>query len=191
MARAALGERTAFAALVRKHQRPLFGFLGRMGLSQAEAEEVAQDTFLRAWQHLDRFDASRAAFSTWIYTIARRLALDVLDRAEHRCRVHDGNLAADMDGALPAFQDGGSAGCPLETLVQQRQRGWLQAALHTLPLADRSILASAYLQDMSLAQVAHIEGLTPAAAKARLHRARQRLRAALGTLDPQALAPAP
>ena len=64
-ARAAAGDRQAYALLVQRHQRGLFGFLGRMGLTQAEAEDLAQEAFVRAWQHLPRFDPQRAAFSTW------------------------------------------------------------------------------------------------------------------------------
>jgi RNA polymerase sigma-70 factor (ECF subfamily) len=110
-----------------------------MGLSQAEAEEVAQDTFLRAWQHLDRFDASRAAFSTWIYTIARRLALDLLERAEHRYRVHDGSRIAEAGEGTSAYQDAVSDGCQTHGDSQPP----LMAAIATLGLDRRAQVASA------------------------------------------------
>ena len=72
--RIAGGEREAFGELVQRYQQPLFGFLGRMGITQAQAEDLAQETFLRAWAHLQQFDPARAQFGTWLHTIARNLA---------------------------------------------------------------------------------------------------------------------
>ncbi|NML15114.1 RNA polymerase sigma factor [Azohydromonas caseinilytica] len=172
VARAAAGDRTAYAALVRQFQRPLFAFLGRMGLRQAEAEELAQDTFIRAWQHLPRYDAGQAAFSTWLFTIARRLALNALDRADHQ-RLRTGlDAAADEEHACDAPG-------PAQALQSRQERARLQAALRRLSPDDRSVLALAYVHELTLADVARIEGCSPTAAKARLHRARERLRAAL------------
>ncbi len=194
--RAAQGDRAAFAALVRRHQRGLFGFLGRMGITQAQAQDLAQESFLRVWRHLGEFDPRRAAFSTWLYTIARRLALNWLDRAEHTLRAPAGggsgggtarplgDEAADpVDTAAHEPAPGGWGDDPLLQLEQQRERAWLQAGMRRLPLADRSLLALAYVHDMSLAQIAQIEGVSEPAAKARLHRARGRLREMLVALD--------
>lgn len=177
LARAAAGDRGAFAALVRHYQRPVFGFLGRMGLHQFEAEEVAQEAFLRAWLHLGRYQAARGAFSTWLYTIAKRLALHELDRAERRLREPGGASPPDTACERPG---------PAQTLHQQQLRVALQAALRQLPAADRSTLALAYVHDLSLADVAQIEGCSEAAVKARLHRARQRLRNIVPALNPTA-----
>jgi signal peptidase I len=66
------GDRRAYAEIVARYEKPLFGFFGRMGLPQARAEDIAQETFLRAWMHLGDFDPGRASFTTWLYTIARR-----------------------------------------------------------------------------------------------------------------------
>ena len=172
VARAAAGDRLAYAALVRQFQRPLFAFLGRMGLRQAEAEELAQDTFIRAWQHLPRYDAAQSAFCTWLFTIARRLALNALDRADHQ-RLRTGFDAADDDSAAC------DAPGPAQALQSRQQQAQLQAALRRLSPDDRSVLALAYVHELTLADVARIEGCSAAAAKARLHRARERLRAAL------------
>jgi RNA polymerase sigma-70 factor (ECF subfamily) len=184
--RAAQGDRAAFAALVRRHQRGLFGFLGRMGIGQAQAQDLAQESFLRVWRHLDQFDPRRAAFSTWLYTIARRLALNWLDRAEHTLLVSAGGEGDEPDlasAAVHAVRPGGWGDDPLRQLEQERERAWLQVGMRRLPLADRSLLALAYVHDMSLAQIAQIEGVSEAAAKARLHRARGRLREILVALD--------
>jgi RNA polymerase sigma-70 factor (ECF subfamily) len=159
------GDAQAYAEIVARYERPLFGFLGRMGLPQAHAEDVAQETFLRAWQHLGTFDSRRASFTTWLYTIARRLALNDAARAAAR---RDVGMTIAHDGACEAPQ-------PLATLAAAEQRERLRAALLGLSTADRTTLALAYIEDLSLAEIAQIESTTVGAVKTRLHRARGRL----------------
>lgn len=161
------GDRSAFAGIVSRYQGPLFGYLGRMGLGQAMAEELAQEAFLRAWTHRDDFDPARAQFSTWLFTIAHRLALNELGRAARRHEVADG-LAA-PEAPAPEHQPPEA----LETAQRQRQ---VQAALRMLPLSDRSALALAYFQELDMATVARIENCSVATLKVRLHRAKARLR---------------
>src|SRR6187455_868590 len=69
------GNREAFRLVVLRYQRPLFRFLGLLGFRGARAEDVAQEAFLRAFKALGSFDPARAAFSTWLFTIARRIAI--------------------------------------------------------------------------------------------------------------------
>jgi len=161
------GDRHAFAEIVRAYQGPLFGFLGNMGLAQGQVEDLAQETFLRAWRHLDRYDPGLSRFPTWLFTIARRLALNELDRAGHR-REQSANDDPWLESACEREQ-------PPETLATAQRRQALHAALRQLPVADRSVLALAYLQELDLAEVARIEGCRPGAVKTRLHRARKRL----------------
>ena len=166
--RIAKGEQRAFAELVTIYQRPLFGFLGRMGMGQAQAEDIAQETFLRAWTHLPRFDPAQAQFGTWLFTIARNLAYNALQSAAHQREV------SGADGELPDVacpQPG-----PLQAMERAQQQARLQAALRQLPMPDRSALALVYVHGLALADVARIEGDSLAAIKTRLHRAKQRLR---------------
>jgi RNA polymerase sigma-70 factor (ECF subfamily) len=172
---AAAGDRRAFERLVIRYQRPLFSFLARMGLRQFEAEEVAQEAFIRAWQHLDRYQAGQGAFSTWLYTIARRLALHEIDRAGRR--LQGGSEDAP---ALAVCERPG----PEQSLQLQQQQAALLQALRDLSVGDRSVLALAYTHELSLAEMARIEGCGETAVKARLHRARLRLRRALPALNP-------
>jgi RNA polymerase sigma-70 factor, ECF subfamily len=160
------GDRTAFADIVRHFQRPLFGYLGRLGLSQATAEDIAQETFLRAWGHLADFDPQRAGFSTWLYTIAHRLALNELAKASSRREFSDNDLALEL------ACEGGQ---PPQILSDAQRRNDVQKALRALPANDRSALALAYFQELDLAVIARIENCTVPAIKVRLHRARQRL----------------
>lgn len=177
--RVARGDRAAYAELVRRHQRPLFAYLGRMGLPAGRAEEVAQETFLRAWVHLPRFDPARAQFSTWLYAIARHLALHELERASHQREIPVG---ADEGGLLDLVAETSPAGDPAQRLDATRRAQQIRAALRELPTPDRSALALAYVHELSLADIARLEDCSVAAVKARLHRARQRLRERLGPL---------
>ena len=160
------GDRKAFAEVVGKYQRALFGFLGRMGLSPSQAEDVAQETFLRAWRHLGQYKPDRGEFSTWLFTIARNLALN------------EANRTASSRG-LPATDDLPEPACgrlqPQDEFELAQRRRRVHAALCELPVADRCVLALAYLQDMNVAEIARIEGSTTGAIKTRLHRARGRL----------------
>lgn len=178
VSRAAAGDRTAFEGLVRYYQRPLFSFLGRMGLRQFEAEELAQEAFIRVWQNLDRYRVEQGAFTTWLYTIARRLAINELDRAGHRLQDSTGDSPPDA----MCEQLG-----PEQLLQRQQHSTALLGALRSLPMGDRSVLALAYVHELSLTDVARIEGCSEPAVKARLHRARQRLREALPALNPNTL----
>jgi RNA polymerase sigma-70 factor (ECF subfamily) len=172
--RIAAGDRQAFVGVVTRYQRPLFGFLGRMGITQAHAEEIAQETFLRAWKSLGDYNPKIAAFSTWLFTIARNLALTELARAAHQHEQWAGESLPEVECERPQPSD--------EWANAQRRRRF-QAALWKLPLADRSALALVYVQDLELAAVARIEGCTVAAIKTRLHRARQKLRELLEEED--------
>src|SRR5260221_51972 len=77
--RARRGDSDAFATLVRSIQRPIFGLCLRLLRSEAEAAEVAQEAFLRAYQNLARYD-ERRPFDLWVMAIARNLCLDLLRR---------------------------------------------------------------------------------------------------------------
>lgn len=174
--RIANGEQRAFAELVAMYQRPLFGFLGRMGMGQAQAEDIAQETFLRAWTHLPSFDSAQAQFGTWLFTIARNLAYNALQSAAHQREVS----VTEMELLDAACLEPG----PFQVMDRAQQQARLHAALRQLPMADRSVLALVYVQELALADVARIEGDSLAAIKTRLHRAKQRLRELLQATPP-------
>ena len=163
----ATGDKQAYAIVVQHFQRSLFGFLSRMALSQSVAEEIAQETFLRAWKNLGEYKPDAGEFSTWLYTIARNLALNELSRSSMRQEVSTDETTPDM--ACERMQ-------PPEVLHQKQQRQRLQRALCKLPLQDRSALALAYIHDLEMTAIAQIEGCTTAAIKTRLHRAKEKLR---------------
>jgi len=177
------GDKTAFAALIGRYQKPLFSYLGKMTLPQAIAEEIAQETFIRAWQARETFDLEQSSISTWLFTIARRLALNELDRAARRFEV-SGTTTTDL-GAQETVSEFAHAdqSSPQDLLHQAELRQALRQALATLSLHDRSLLALAYLKELEFAAIAEIEGIPVGTVKSRLHRIRQQLKNKLNGED--------
>jgi RNA polymerase sigma-70 factor (ECF subfamily) len=160
------GNKQAYADIVNHFQHSLFAYLGRMGVSQSQAEELAQEAFLRAWQNLDRFDPEKAAFSTWLFTIARRLALNELSRFSYKY---------ESTGNEYIEPETGERQTPNEDLAQKQRKQMLTQALLKLPLDQRNLLALAYVQTLELADIARIEDCPVGTIKSRLYRARQAL----------------
>jgi len=163
----ARGDHLAFGRIVVAHQDRIFAYLGRMGLDSAMAEDVAQETFLRVWRHAGKYNPRLGSLTTWILTIARNQALTRLSRPLSRT---EAPVSADT------LEIASDAPLPDEQLVALQRQHRLQAALADLSAADRSLLASSYIDGLDLAAIANIEGCSIGAAKVRLHRARQRLR---------------
>lgn len=184
------GDKTAFAALIGRYQKPLFSYLGKMTLPQAIAEEVAQETFIRAWQAKETFDSERASISTWLFTIARRLALNELDRASRRFEVSDSATLGSSSSTSFDTQDSNDHQAdtnqcsPQELLQKSELKAALWQALQTLSPQDRSLLALAYLKELEFAAIAEIEGIPIGTVKSRLHRIRQQLKNTLGKIFP-------
>ena len=170
------GDKAAFAQAIQQLQHPLFSYLGRMGLEQAVAEEIAQETLIRAWQAREHFDASQSAYSTWIFTIARRLALNELERAWRR---HEQNDIA----VIPEATDTDHPDTPVDQWQQQVIQDRLNTALKALPTHERSLLALAYISELELADIARIEDIPTGTVKSRLHRIRNKLKTMIG--DPE------
>lgn len=125
LARLAAGDRAAFAVVVETWQRPLAGFLGRMGLPPARVEELVQDSFVRVWLNIGQYRPAQARFSTWLYTIARRLALNELDRAAHR---HEQAAPAGADPDAPGLDAACPEPGPPAQLARRRRQALQQSA---------------------------------------------------------------
>lgn len=160
------GDDQAFAALVRAVQRPVYGLCLRLLRTEAEACEVAQETFLRAYQNLDRYDESRP-FDLWALTIARNLCLDILRR---RTRLRTENVDEHAQ-ALPS----GEASLEEEAIAKQERRS-LEEAMATLSVQDREVLALYYVQKRTTREIAQVMNVAPGTIMARLFRAREKLR---------------
>jgi RNA polymerase sigma-70 factor (ECF subfamily) len=163
------GQRDAFRLLVLRWQRPVFRFLGLLGLPPPTVEDLAQETFLRVFRNLGSFDASKAKFSTWLFTIARRLAANEIERGTTRRREL---TAPPADVVDPAADQ-------LEALATRERGIRLRRALTALPEPLRAVLLLSQVEGLSLEEVAGVEGCAVGTVKSRMFRARKLLRTAL------------
>jgi len=158
------GQRDAFAALVRRYQRPVLRLARNILGDPHEAEDVAQEAFVDAYRHLDTFDG-RAAFSTWLLAIARNRCLSAL-RKKRPIPVAD--VPEITDDTRP--EDNASA-------AETQDR--LDAALDRLPDDQNRAFVLVVFVGLTPTEAAHVEGVPPGTLRSRLSRARQFLRGAL------------
>ena len=155
------------------HADRVYGTLRRFGLDPTEADEVAQEVFLRAWRGLPRFE-QRAQFSTWLYRIAFNEAQRRLSRRADR-RVEPG---LDRDDPIVALPESPTLGPEAQALDREFMRT-LERALGQLPDDWRTAVVLRDIDGLSTREAAEIVGVREAAFKSRLHRGRMQLRALL------------
>jgi RNA polymerase sigma-70 factor (ECF subfamily) len=176
VARARAGDTAAFAALVRRHQDRVFGFILRMLDARDEAMELTQDVFVKAWQALPGW-RPEARFSTWLLQIARNAALDQLRR---RRVVQFAPLDDGMDVA-------DTAPGPEARYASRQRQALLENALQQIAAEHREILLLREIEDLSYAELAAVLGIAEGTVKSRLARARaallQRFRPHAGVRD--------
>lgn len=173
--RCAKGDPLAFRAFVVRHERAVFALLSRMLGRGAHVEDLAQETFLRAYRALPTFDLDGTArVSTWLLTIATRLALDLRKR-------RGPELAKDADTEAPAIDPSTP-----ETERARRELGRAIArAAAALPDDQRAAFVLAEFHGLSVADIAAALEVPENTAKTRLFRAREKMRAALEAWGPQ------
>lgn len=174
------GERQLFATLVARHQRGVFALCLRMVGNPADAEELAQETFVRAWRALASYDGQHR-LSTWIYRIALNACRDLLRSKPHGEQAY---------GLEPDVQVGPGDARPSETplgaLQTEQLRRFVERGLARLPGPYREVLVLRENQGLSYEEISRITGDTVGALKVRAVRARDRLLQVLEEMDPRA-----
>jgi RNA polymerase sigma-70 factor (ECF subfamily) len=167
--RARRGDRDAFRVLVDRHARALFRLAFRMTGNESDAEDIVQETFLKAWKQIGRFDG-RAGFGTWVHRICANCALDHI-RARRR---HD---AGDSEDVLAQA----AAGTPSPERIAQSSQvtAMLGAALEELSGMERAAFVLRHYEGMSMQDISAALGVQTGAAKHSVFRAVQKLRRAL------------
>jgi RNA polymerase sigma-70 factor (ECF subfamily) len=168
------GDRAAFSALVEKYQGPIYGYALHFFRNQETAEDVAQDTFLRAYRFLHTYDFSRR-FATWLYTIARNLCIDKVRDEQRRGAFTVSDSAASPDG----FAVGGEAD-PLSILEGREQRERLLEGIRRLPEKYRTPILLCYAQGLSYQEISDILGISLNNTKIRIFRAKKLILKGLG-----------
>jgi RNA polymerase sigma-70 factor (ECF subfamily) len=174
MQRIARNDTRAFDHLFQRHGRSVFSFALRMVGDASTAEDLTQECFLRVWRARDRYQPA-AAFRTWLFTIARRLALDELKRREAHPTLLATEMAGDdSTGALESLAAAEPAS-PHEIVMARDLARALDRALRALPdeLREAAILRD--VEGMSYEEIATVLGCPVGTVKSRLHAARRRL----------------
>lgn len=161
--RVGAGDHAAFRALVERYRGPLYSFILRMVRRPSVAEELVQDTFVRAFRAAPRYEAT-AAVSTWLFHIAARLAMNEAARAHH---VHE------VGGEAPEAPT--DAPQPLEQLERKELSRTIEDALAQLPPQQRAAVVLARFEDMPYRDIGKVLGISEGAVDGLLQRARQTL----------------
>ncbi|ASS73961.1 RNA polymerase sigma factor SigW [Tumebacillus algifaecis] len=174
--RAQKGDRLAFAELVELYKDKLYNLGYRMLGNQQEAEDIAQEAFLRAYANLNKYNAQHK-FSTWIYRIATNLCIDRIrkKKADYSLDAEvDGVEGADMYSRLKAPGD-----TPEQEVMRREARQEVQDAIDALPENYRTAVILKYLHDLSLLEISEILEVPVSTVKTRIHRGREALRTSL------------
>ncbi len=158
------GDQGAFAQLVDRYKGPVYSLAYRMLGNSGDAEDAAQEIFVRAYTKLATFDRSRR-FSTWLLSIGSNYCIDVLRR--RRATI------VDLDDVAFAVPD--QAPGPERSAVDQEQRRAIARAVQRLPETYRLVTVLRYYHDLSYEEIERTTGLSEATIKTRLFRARRQL----------------
>jgi RNA polymerase sigma-70 factor (ECF subfamily) len=174
VARLRRGDRRAFEDLVIAYQHRVFGVAVRMLGNRAEAEEIAQETFLRAHRALPEF-RGEARLGTWLYAIASRLCLNRLASPDRRLARGDDDALA----AAPSHEPDAAA-----ALERSELDAAVRDAIAALPEERRIVVILRDLEGLSYEEIAEVLALEPGTVRSRLHRARMDLKAKLERFTP-------
>ena len=165
--RAQQGDHLAFAHIVRSYQRPVYNLCYRMLGNPEEAEDATQETFLRAYTHLDKYDPNRK-FVNWVLTIASNHCVDRLRKR----RIHWTSIEDDpYVERIPVPETVN----PHQMAEKREQADEIQHWIDQLPPDYRTPLILLYWYGYSYEEIAETLGLSVPAVKSRLHRARKRI----------------
>ena len=168
------GDPGATAGFVRRYQARVFGLALTILGDRAVAEEVAQDTFLKAWRHGAGYDARRGQVSTWLLSIARNAAIDAA-RLKRAQPLDPAELAALCERDDEADAD--------DPFVATAEVDRLRQAIRSLPVEQKLALIQAAFYGRTANEIAHQEGVPVGTVKTRIRAALLKLRAALEVGD--------
>ena len=171
------GEMNAFGELVNRHQSLVINFCYKMLGNREDAEDIAQETFLRAFAAIGRFQP-RAKFSTWLLTIAKNLTLNFIRNERRRIRGVD--AVGSSDEAVPVIDlaPSGNPG-PDRVALQNERARYVRRALKELSDTHRTIIVLRDFEGMTYEEIAKVMGCRRGTVKSRLSRAREQLKGIL------------
>jgi RNA polymerase sigma-70 factor (ECF subfamily) len=170
------GNQRAFGALVERHSRSVFRLAFRMTGNEQDAEDLVQETFLKAYKQLHRFDG-RSAFGTWLYRIAANCSLDLIRVRKNRA---ERQTSATNSETMDLLDQVAAPGPSPERLARSGQvASLLKPALEQLTELERTAFVLRHYEGCGIAEIASTLGVEANAAKHSVFRAVQKLRRAL------------
>src|SRR5690349_19509637 len=168
------GDSEAFRALVERHSRAVYRLAHRMTGSPQDAEDVVQETFLRAYRQLSRFE-SRANFGTWLHRIAVNCSIDLIRSRKHQESGHDAPDLEQFEAVADDRVDPSPERLMLSTEVQER----VGAAMASLSHMERAAFVLRHFEGQSIDEISRALGLKANAAEHSVFRAVRKMRLAL------------
>jgi RNA polymerase sigma-70 factor (ECF subfamily) len=166
------GDKNSYALLVDSYSERVVNYLARMTGNRWEAEELAQEAFIRAYLALRSFDP-QFRFSTWLFKIATNLCINYLKGRKRLVYVDD---YEDEDGnPLWVISDGHPESNPVFVVEQRELQRQIQEAINQLPAAYRTVVILRHIQGMSYEEISKVTNLPMGTVKSRLGRGRCRL----------------
>ncbi|WP_028976890.1 RNA polymerase sigma factor SigW [Sporolactobacillus terrae] len=163
----------AFALLVERYKNSVFAICLRMVGQVQEAEDLSQEAFIRAYNHIDQYDQERK-FSTWLFRIATNLSIDFLRRRKNTVSL-DASVPGTEELTLNAIlPDEGEH--PEERILRKETEAFVQHEIDKLPEKYRSAVVLKYIEDLSLKEISEIMEIPVGTVKTRIHRGREMLR---------------
>lgn len=163
------GDQIAARDLVRRYQRPVYSVLWRMLRRAEDVEDLTQETFIRMFRALERYDVERP-FSSWLFTIASRLAIDHIRRKRVPTVSLHGTEAGSHEEWTRDVEDPGLL--PDDVTSHREEEVRVQALIDSLPPHYKIVVVLRHQQDMSYEEIAGALELPLGTVKARIHRAR-------------------
>ncbi|TAI48317.1 RNA polymerase sigma factor [Flagellimonas allohymeniacidonis] len=161
------GDSRAFAQLVEKYQEYVFTIVIRMLKVREEAEEVAQDIFIKVYESLSSFKGE-SKFSTWLYRIAYRKALDQIRKNKNRVQAFELMEELTEDKHVLASN-------PSEVMEEQERNQRIKQCIHQLGHTEAALITFFYFDELSIKEIASITELSEDNVKVKLHRSRKKL----------------
>lgn len=180
VARARTGDERAFKALLEKYQRPVFTICLRMVRNRDEATDLAQESFIKVFASLDRYNPA-FAFSSWLFKITSNLCIDHLRKRRIHTLAMDEPVESEKGEFTRQYESPDPT--PDETFSRNEKMQKLDAGIAALPEHYRIMLVLRHQEDMSYEEIAESLSIPLGTVKARIHRAREMLRAILEESD--------
>ena len=164
------GESEAFGFLVDAYKNMAFTLALKLVKNREDAEELSQDSFIKAYQKLDTFKGD-SKFSTWLYSIVYRNSISFLRKKKLDY--------TDLDHVSFKIAEDSQVSDPINILKYEEQKKYVQKALDRLPEIDAFLITLYYLNESSVEEIEEITGLSNSNVKTKLFRARKKLQESL------------